>query len=61
MNVYIYPSVLDLYKTEGLCGTFDKDNENDFQLRNGGYQAGQFNFPTLYMSTYANDFSSSWK
>ncbi|KAJ8310093.1 hypothetical protein KUTeg_011958 [Tegillarca granosa] len=63
INIYIYPSVQDKGKTEGLCGSFDENPKNDFTLRNGGYQAGKFNYPTSPDSpyTYVNDFSNSWK
>ncbi|KAJ8310092.1 hypothetical protein KUTeg_011957 [Tegillarca granosa] len=62
INIYIYPSVHDKGKTEGLCGSFDGNPNNDFTFRNGGYQAGTFGYPTPYYPfTYVDDFSNSWK
>jgi hypothetical protein len=36
MNVYIYLSSKDEGRTDGLCGQYDKNDSNDFLLREQG-------------------------
>ncbi|KAL4216825.1 hypothetical protein ACF0H5_024546 [Mactra antiquata] len=38
INIYIYPSLADVNATEGLCGYFDNNTENDFTRRNGSIE-----------------------
>ena len=33
--IYVYGSVHDLDKTHGLCGTFNLDCSDDFEMRDG--------------------------
>ena len=37
MNVYVNLPPRDHGITEGLCGTFDQNRQNDFKLSNGEY------------------------
>lgn len=63
INVYIYPTSLDRYETEGLCGVFDNKHSNDFKLRAGTYTneyTENFHSETQY-GTFVDDFSNSWR
>lgn len=52
---------MDKGKTEGLCGSFDGNPSNDFQLRTGGLQTGAIKYPTPFLPfTYVDQFSNSW-
>nr|KAG5688457.1 hypothetical protein BaRGS_003054 [Batillaria attramentaria] len=56
VNLEIRPSALDLGRTQGLCGIFDYDQENDLTSRYG------YTVPLSQLSgnREPNDFSVSW-
>jgi hypothetical protein len=67
MNVYVNLPPRDHGKTEGLCGTFDRDRSNDMKLSNGEYLEGyRYSYwwgRSYYRWTYSqiNTFVESWR
>lgn len=64
INVYIYPTSLDLHQTEGLCGLFDDNWSNDFILRDSSYAKNlQRNVHEKKKLGFkgVDDFSKSWR
>ncbi|XP_056007282.1 uncharacterized protein LOC125666050 [Ostrea edulis] len=51
IDVDVYPSLLDVNNTAGLCGTLDGNQDNDFTHRNGSLE----NY-----TEYPDTFSTSW-
>jgi hypothetical protein len=51
IDVDVYPALLDINNTVGLCGTLDGDQDNEFRYRNG--VIGNY-------SEYPDTFSTSW-
>ena len=49
----IYPSVKDIDQSEGLCGNYNGDTTDDFQIRDTDkYDDNRY---------YPNEFSNSWR
>nr|XP_034320141.1 uncharacterized protein LOC117687527 isoform X50 [Crassostrea gigas] len=53
IDIDIYPSLSDVNNTVGLCGTLDRDRDNDFKRRSGDTDNVNLVYP--------DDFSNSWK
>lgn len=53
IDIDIYPSLSDVNNTEGLCGTLDGRQDNDFTRRTGTKDSVKMLYP--------DDFSNSWK
>lgn len=53
IDIDIYPSLLDVNNTEGLCGSLDGRQDNDFTRRTEIKDSVNLLYP--------NDFSNSWK
>ena len=55
MNVNLRVLGQDLGKTEGLCGTYDNNRENDLKLQNSDTVVSKFDTPGL------DNFIQSWR
>jgi hypothetical protein len=55
MDIDIYLSAKDFHNTDGLCGYFDGDRNNDFRHRNGSQSSTSNDY---YGYT---DFIKSWR
>ena len=53
IDIDIYPSLLDVNNTHGLCGTLDGDQDNEFTRRDGSKDSVSLVYP--------DSFSESWK
>lgn len=53
LNVNIQAPSDDLGKTEGLCGTFDHNPNNDFQGPDGHIYHGHQNQPDQFVASWA--------
>ncbi|XP_052271495.1 uncharacterized protein LOC127872206 [Dreissena polymorpha] len=63
MNVQIFPSPDDMDDTEGLCGNFNNDWEDDFTHRDGTVTVpkGERYWDWFFSFEDPNDFSESWR
>ena len=66
MNVYVNLPPEDQGKTDGLCGTFDRDRSNDMKMSDGSFIQGT-QYSSWYWSWYRysysdiNRFVKSWR
>ena len=58
INLEIYPTVLDVSRTSGLCGFLDGNKANDLTREDGTIDnIGAFS----YYSNHPDEFSKSWQ
>ena len=62
MNVYVNLPPEDQGKTDGLCGTFDRDRSNDLKMSDGSFIQGTQHW-SWYRYSYSdiNRFVDSWR